>query len=213
MTLGSRPRVSPVNSTAVRIDESDESDRLSPRSVRVRAMAVTSWTSRYEAAVRADLESVLAWWTSQQRSSDQRARFENLDVPDFAYHETEEADTRRAEMSWINSEGLFVSLRIETPNRQDGNVKRAADGAAILRSRTSQQRRWPDRRKDSLSTNNLTEFRKTQLGTTEVRLTTPRHKEGAWWWERFVPPTTERNHQRRHLQQMVAKCEHDLGVI
>ena len=213
MTFGTRPPVTLVNSTPAGTDEADESDKLSPRPDSVRTMAVTTWTSRYEATVRADIEAVLAWWTSQQRSSDQRARFENLDVHDFTYQETEETDTRLAEMSWTNSDGLFVSLRIETPNRQDGNVERGADGAAILRSRTSQQRRWPDGRQDSSSTNNVTEFRQLQPHATQVRLTTTRNKEGAWWWERFIPPTTERNQQRRHLQQMVAQCEHDLGAI
>lgn len=176
-------------------------------------MAVSNWTSHYEATIRADVDSVLAWWTSPQRRDDQRAHFESLDVQNFSYEESSTAEARLTEMSWTTSEGLFVSLRIEFPHGQDGNIEHAVDGGSILRSRTSQQRRWPGGRQESSSTSNVTEFRQAQPGTTQLRLTTTRQKAGAWSWERYMPPIAERRQQRQHLRQMVAQCEHDLGVI
>lgn len=174
-------------------------------------MAVTTWTNHHEVTVRADIESVLSWWTSQQRREDRRAHFESLGGQGFSYQETAEADTQLTETNWTTAEGLFVSLRVETSNAPDGKVERSAEGAAILRSRTSQQRRWPDGREDKSGTSTVTEFRRAQPATTQVRLTTTRHKEGAWWWERYLPPIGERSQQRRHLQRMVGQCEHDLG--
>lgn len=59
-------------------------------------MAASRWTTYVEAAVRADLESVVGWWSRPERWEDQRAFYESLDVSDLRYEETAAPGERTA---------------------------------------------------------------------------------------------------------------------
>jgi hypothetical protein len=163
--------------------------------------------------VRADLESVVSWWTRPERLAGQRARFERADVRDFEYQETLCEGELIIESSWTTAKGLQVSLRMAGPVIDPGTVAdRNADSEVVLRHETSQSRRWPNGREDSSRSEVVVVFSEIAHNRTRVRMTATRHADGSWW-DRFVLRINGRRLRRQTLNELIAGCERDLGAV
>ena len=173
-------------------------------------MSGAVWMSRFELTVHADLDSVVAWYVSPDRRAESRAHFESLDVRDFLYDERVEGDRRTTDMSWTTPTGLHVFLEVRG-NVANGVVARDEAGKVVRRGETYQYRRWPTGRQDRSRGETIVEFTDLPGGDTRVQISLTRHKDTAKWWERLLPPIAERQAQRRHMKEMFARCERDLG--
>lgn len=173
-------------------------------------MSGATWTNRFELTVRADLDSVVAWYASPDRRAESRAHFESFDVRDFRYDERVEGDRRTTDMSWITPAGLHVFLEIRG-NVSNGVVARDEEGKVVRRGETYQYRRWTTGRQDRSRGETTVEFTDVPGGSTRVQISITRHKDTAPWWERLLPPITERRAQRCQLEEMFSRCERDLG--
>jgi hypothetical protein len=172
-------------------------------------MSVARWTKHFEVTVHADLDSVVAWYTSPDRRAESRAHFEAFDVRDFRYDERVDGDRRVTDMSWTTKTGMHVFLEIRG---NIGVIPRDAEGRIVRRGQTYQYRRWPNGREDRSHGEVVAEFSDIQGGGTRARLTITRHKEAAPWWERWLPPIAERQRQARQFSEMFSRCERELGV-
>ena len=173
---------------------------------------MAKWTKRFEVVVGADLDSVVAWYTSADRRTESRAHFEAFDVRDFRFDERVEADRRVTAMSWTTESGVHVFLEIRG-NVFDGVVVRDVEGRVIRRGETYQYRRWPNGREDTSQGEIIAEFSDLPGGRTLARITQTGQKEPAPWWERWLPPFAERRLQQRQMEKLFARCEHDLGSL
>lgn len=162
--------------------------------------------------VRADLDSVVAWYTSADRRAESRAHFEAFDVRDFRFDERVEADQRITSMSWTTQSDMHVFFEIRG-NVFDGAVVRDAEGRVIRRGETYQYRRWPNGREDTSRGEIIAEFSELPGDRTLARITQTRQKEPAPWWERWLPPVAERSLQQRQMEKLFARCERDLGSL
>lgn len=173
-------------------------------------MTVARWTKRFEVVVQADLDSVVAWYTSADRREESRAHFAAFDVRDFRYDERVEGDRRMTAMSWTTQSGMHVFLEIRG-TVFDGEVVRDAEGRVVRRGETYQFRRWPGGREDTSQGEVIAEFSELPGDRTLARITQTRQKEPAPWWERWLPPVAERKLQQRQMEELFARCERDLG--
>lgn len=162
--------------------------------------------------MRADLDAVVAWYTSPDRRVESRAHFESFNVRDFRYDERVEGDRRITSMSWISQTGLHVFLEIHS-TVSNGVIARNSDGRVVRRGETYQYRRWPSGREDRSRGETVAEFSDLPGGGTRARLTITRQREPAPWWERWLPPVAERQGQRRQMEEIFARCERDLGYL
>src|SRR5580658_7764933 len=108
-------------------------------------MAGSTWTSKFEVTVGADAESVIRWWTDDERRLEFRAHLEgSAGVRDFEYQEQIDNGLRIVEVSYIAP----INLRIHGRFTKRVGAEVNAQGHRVLRQEVYSHRVHPGGKED-----------------------------------------------------------------
>ena len=167
-----------------------------------------------EVTVASDVESVIGWWTDDARRLEWRAHLETSEnILDLDYQERNDRGVRITEVKYIAARmNVRVHYRSARQMVQGDVAEINAEGNRVLRTEVYQHRVLPGGKEDVSRAEWIREFISDGPQTTRVRVSMVGHREGATWWEKYLPPIAERQRQRKELKDQAARCEHDLGA-
>jgi hypothetical protein len=167
-----------------------------------------------EVTVASDVDSVIGWWTDDARRLEWRAHLETSEtVLDFDYRERIDHGVRITEVKYIAAPmNVRVHYRSARQMLQGDVAEVNSEGNRVLRTEVYQHRVLPGGKEDVSTGEWIREFISDGPQTTRVRVSMVGHKEGATWWEKYLPPIAERQRQRKELREQAARCERDLSV-
>jgi len=175
-------------------------------------MATSTWTSQIELTVAADEESVIRWYMDAKRRLEFRAHLETPNVSDFEYHEHTDDGLRIVEITYISRTNLRILYRSTGQITTPGTAEINATGNRVLRKEVYQHRVHPGGKEDVSKAKWNWEFISEAPHTTRLRVSTEDCREGATWWEKYLPPIADRQHRRKELKEQADRCARDLGV-
>ena len=125
--------------------------------------------------------------------------------------ETMDSDGRRIREWTVRfRSGTEVKYMVETELGPDGPGV-PGDDRHVIRTWDHQRVDYTTGRRVTIECENVTEFISAPSGTTEIISVHSHRKSGGKWFERFLPPNSERALLNRELRAMATQCEMDLS--
>lgn len=173
-------------------------------------MGESTWTIRNQATVRADLTRVVEWWLHPDRLADHRAILERRGATEIAV-ESSESDGRRVRVWTMRYRGTTVEARTETELGPKGPGV-AGDDRHVIRAWEHLHVDYPTGRTTTTECETVTELIAVSSDATKITSVHKHHRCDGKWFERFLPPNSERAALNRELRALATQCEMDLST-
>lgn len=174
-------------------------------------VAQSKWVIRATAAVEADIDSVVAWWRDPRRNDDMVAFLEKGGGRDIVIEKSETAVARVRDVRFKTAGGAEIRQRLETKIAPEGTTGDKGS-VYVIRSRHEDRILFPSGREVTCACSVSVEFAPIDPGSTRITETHDQRKSGVAWWERFLPPNSERARLNRRLRDWAELCRIDLGA-
>ena len=174
-------------------------------------VAESRWTLDACVTLAHDADSVVRWWFHPMRTTEARVRLERMVPADFYWRSDDTSTVRIREFGWSVPGSHTVQHRREVylapgqmPARQeDGYVVVGRDLSVVV---------YVNGRQVTTECHHTTAFRPVAVGMTRLTSVHEHLKKGVPWWERYLPPVTERRTYRREFARLAELCETDIGL-
>lgn len=174
-------------------------------------MAESRWVMRATATVGADIDSVVAWWRDPRREDDLRAYLEKGGARDLVMERSETPDLRIREVHFKTAAGAEIWQRLETECGPQGTAVPYGDGY-LMRSTHEDRIVLPNGREVTCACSVSLQFAPADPGRTRIMERHDQRKSGVFWWERYLPPNSDRARLNRRLRDWAELCRIDVGA-
>lgn len=175
------------------------------------AVAESKWVMRATATVAADVDSVVAWWRDPRRDDDLRAYLAKSGARDIIMERSETVALRIRDVHFKTASGAEIWQRLQTEAGPGGTAFRRGDGY-VTRSTHEDRILYSSGREVTCVCSVSMDFTPDDPGSTRIVETHDQRMTGVRWWERFLPPNSQRVRLNQRLRDWAELCRIDLGV-